>query len=239
MTDKLKKVALITGGSGGIGSEVCKLLAKNNVKVFLTYFRNKKKAESIVKKIKKKGGYIVAKKMDISSLTSIKRTLNSFYKIEKKINILINNSGISQIKPFQKISLEDWDKIININLKGPFFLTKYFLKNSKIRNWCRIINISSISGIKGGKLQIHYAITKAGLISLTKSLNNIYGKKNFTINAIAPGLINTPMIKKEIKIKKKNKIKIGKIKESKEISKIILRIISQKYKKKTGIIFKV
>ncbi len=88
-------------------------------------------------------------------------------------------------------------------------------------------------------MQIHYAITKAGLISLTKSLNNVYGKKNFTINAIAPGLINTPMIKKEIDLKKKKKLKVGKIKETKEISKIVLKIISEKYKNKTGMIFKV
>tara|TARA_B100001123_G_C15316644_1_gene1026348 strand:+ start:1013 stop:1732 length:720 start_codon:yes stop_codon:yes gene_type:complete len=239
MKNNISTVAFVTGGSGGIGSSICKELAKKNIKVCFTYFKNKKKAQKIVNEIKKNGGKAEIKKMDISNINSSKRTLDYFIKKNGKISILINNSGISQIKQFNKISPKDWDKIINVNLKGPFFLTKYFLEKINKNNWCRIVNISSLSGIYGGKVQIHYAITKAGLISLTKSLNNIYGKQNFTINAIAPGLINTPMIKKEIILKKKYKLKIGRIKESKEISKIVLKIISEKYKNKSGLVFKI
>lgn len=239
MQNKSLKVALVTGGSGGIGSDICRELAKRNIKVCFTYFKNKKNAKKIIDEIKQTGGMAEAKKMDIRNIASIKKTLDYFVKKNGKISILINNSGISQVKPFNKISIKDWNNIININLKGPFFLAKYFLDKANKNRWSRIINISSLSGIHGGRIQIHYAITKAGLISLTKSLSNIYGKKNFTINAIAPGLINTPMIKKEISLKKKKKLKIGKIKETKEISKIILKIISDKYKNKTGIVFKV
>ena len=239
MKNNSLKVALITGGSGGIGSSICKELAKKHIQICFTYFKNKKNAEKIVNEIKQAGGVAEARKMDIRNINSIKKTLNYFVKKNGKISILINNSGISQVKLFNKISIKDWENIININLKGPFFLTKYFLENKNKDKWCRIINISSSSGINGGKVQIHYAITKAGLISLTKSLNNVYGKKNFTINAIAPGLINTPMIKKEIDLKKRKKLKIGKIKEAKEISKIILKIISDKYKSKTGMVFKI
>jgi len=239
MKNNISKVALVTGGSGGIGSNICKELAKKNIKVCFTHFKNKRKAEKIVKEIQKTGGSAETKKMDIRNVNSVKKTIDYFIKKNGKISILVNNSGISQVKPFKKISIKDWNNMIDVNLKGPFFLTKYFLINGNKNKWCRIINISSSSGIHGGKVQIHYAITKAGLISLTKSLNNIYGKKNFTINAIAPGLINTPMIKKEINLKKKNKLKIGKIKDTKEISKIILKIISEKYKNKTGIVFKV
>jgi NAD(P)-dependent dehydrogenase (short-subunit alcohol dehydrogenase family) len=239
MNNESSKVALITGGSGGIGSTICKELSKKKIRVCFTYLKNKKNAKKILKEIEQAGGYAEARKMDIRNINSIKKTLSYFIKKNKKIDILINNSGISQIKPFNKISSKDWENIININLKGPFFLTKYFLKNKYEDKWCRIINISSSSGLSGGKVQIHYAITKAGLISLTKSLNNIYGKRNFTINAIAPGLINTPMIKKEIKLKKEKKIKIGKIKEADEVSKIILKIISEKYKNKSGMIFSI
>ncbi len=237
MINKLKKIALITGGSGGIGSNICKELAKKNYRIYFTYLKNKKNAEKIIKEIKLKGGFAEARKMDIKNINSIKKTLNYFKKKDKKLSILINNSGISQVKSYEKISIKDWENMININLRGPFFLTKYFLKNKK--DCCRIINISSSSGLNGGKFQIHYAITKAGLISLTKSLNNIYGRKNFTINAIAPGLINTPMIKKEIILKKQKKLKVGKIKEAKEISKIILKIISENYQNKSGRIFKI
>ena len=234
MIDRTKKIALITGGSGGIGSELCEKLAEKRIKILFTYFKNKKKADILVNKINKKGGSAVAFKMDISSLKSIKKTLNYFYKVEKKINILINNSGISQVKNFKKISENDWNKLLSTNLKGPFFLTQYFLKNLKSKNWGRIINISSISGIEGGYFQIHYAITKSGLISMVKSLNNIYGKKNFTFNAIAPKLIKTNMINKELKLKKKNKISL---KNPSVVSKMVLKIISNKYKNKSGKIF--
>lgn len=238
MVDKIKRTALITGGSGGIGSNICENLANNNIKVLFTYCKNKKKAEKLLKKIRRKGGQAFTKRLDISNLRSIKKTFESFYKDHKKIDILINNSGISQIKQFTDITAKDFDRIIDINLKGPFFLTKLFLKKQKKTNWCRIINISSISGLKGGRMQIHYAMTKAGILSITKSLDNIYGRKNFTINAIAPGLIDTGMIKKELRMKRKNNLKIGKVKDANEVSKVINKIISDKFKSQSGKIFK-
>ena len=238
MVDKINRTALITGGSGGIGSNICENLASKNIKVLFTYFKNKKKAEKIKKKIREKGGQAFTKRLDISNLKSIEKTMEGFYRDHKKIDILINNSGISQIKQFTDITTKDFDRIIDINLKGPFFLTKLFLKRHKKTNWCRIINISSISGLKGGKMQIHYAMTKAGILSITKSLDNIYGRKNFTINAIAPGLINTGMIKKELSIKRKNNLKIGKVKDADEVTKVINKIISDKFNNQSGKIFK-
>lgn len=228
------KVALITGGSGGIGSILCKELAKEKIIICFTYFNNIKEAKRIANEIKLLGGRCYFRKMDIRNFNSVKKILNYFKKKCKNIDILINNLGISQVKIFQKLTNSDWDQMININLKGPFFLTKYFLSKIKDPNWCRIINISSISGVMGGKHQVHYAITKAGIISMTKSLNNLYGKINFTINAIAPGLVRTPMIKKELKLIKNNKVKIV---EPKKISKIVLSILSDKKKTTSGKIF--
>jgi len=239
MINNKLKVALITGGTGGIGESVCEELAKRNIKVCFTYWKNREKAKKLKKKITNIGGKAETFKMNNSSLSSMRRTLNLIFKKNRKIDILINNSGISQIKDFSKINQKDWDKMININLRGPFFLSKFFLERVKNYNWCRIINISSISGLNGGKLQIHYAITKAGLISLTKSLHNIYGKNNFTINAVAPGLIKTNMIKREVYKKKKEKIKLGLIKEPHDVSKKIIQIISEKSKDKSGKIFKI
>ena len=231
---KIKRAALITGGSGGIGSNLCKELAKEKITICFTYFKNKKKAKTIANQIKLLGGKCYFRKMDMQNLNSIRKNLNYFKKKCKNIDILINNSGISQVKVFEKLNNSDWNQMININLKGPFFLTKYFLSKNKNINWCRIINISSISGIKGGKYQVHYAISKAGLISMTKSLHNLYGRINFTINAIAPGLVRTSMIQKELKLIKNNKIKII---EPKKISKIVLSLLSNKNKKTSGKIF--
>jgi NAD(P)-dependent dehydrogenase (short-subunit alcohol dehydrogenase family) len=236
--EKMKKgktrVALITGGSGGIGSTLCKELAKKKIIICFTYFNKIKEAKKIANEINLLGGKCYFRKMDIKNFNSVKKIFNYFKKKCKNIDILINNSGISQVKNFQKLTSSDWNEMINTNLKGPFFLTKYFLSKIKENNWCRIINISSISGVMGGKHQVHYAISKAGIISMTKSLNNLYGKINFTINTIAPGLVRTPMIKKELKLIKKNKVKIV---ETKKISKIVLSILSDKKKTTSGKIF--
>jgi NAD(P)-dependent dehydrogenase (short-subunit alcohol dehydrogenase family) len=184
-----KRVALITGGSGGIGSNLCKELSKKKIIVCFTYFKNRKAAKEIANEINLLGGECYFKKMDMRSL--------------------------------------------NTNLKGPFFLTKYFL-SEKNKKWCRIINISSISGVKGGKYQAHYALSKSGIISMTKSLHNLYGRKNFTINSLAPGLVNTPMIKKELKLIKNKKIKVI---EPIKISKLVLSLISENKKTISGKIF--
>jgi len=233
------KVALVTGGTGGIGSSICKELAIRKINICFTYLTSKKKAIKLKKEILKLGVNVNFFKMDNRNVVSIKKALNFFFKKNLKINILINNSGISQIKNLLKINQNDWDNMINTNLRGPFFLTKFFLTKTHNYNWLRIINISSISGLNGGKFQIHYAITKAGLISLTKSLNNIYGKENFTINTIAPGLIDTKMIRTEINKKKQAKIKVGTVKKPVDVAKKILQIISEKSKHKSGRIFKI
>ena len=233
------KVALVTGGTGGIGSSICKELAKKKIDVCFTYLKNKKKAIKLKKEILKLGVKVEFFKMDNRNIISIKKALNFFFKKNFKINILINNAGISQIKNLYKINQNDWDNMINSNLKGPFFLTKFFLTKTKNYNWLRIINISSISGLNGGKFQIHYALTKAGLISLTKSLNNVYGKENFTINTIAPGLIRTKMIRTELNEKKKSKIEIGEIKNPFDVAKKVLLIISEKSKHISGRVFKI
>jgi 3-oxoacyl-[acyl-carrier protein] reductase len=234
MKKKRARVALITGGSGGIGSNLCKELAKKKFIICFTYFKNIKKAKRIANEIKLLGGECYFRKMDIQNLNAVKKILNYFKKKCKNIDILINNSGVSQVKIFQKLTNSDWNQMININLKGPFFLTKYFLSKIKRANWCRIINISSISGVMGGKHQVHYAISKAGIISMTKSLHNLYGRTNFTINTVAPGLVRTPMIKKELKLVKNSKAKII---EPNKISKTVLSILSDKKKKTSGKIF--
>ena len=124
---------------------------------------------------------------------------NIFLKILGPINILVNNAGISQFKNFKSISDSDWNKIMNINLRGAFICSQETLPYMLSQKWGRIINIASIGGIWGGVNQVHYAVSKAGMIGLTKSLANLYGEKNVNTNAIAPGLVRTDMIKKELK----------------------------------------
>lgn len=187
---------LITGGSGEIGEEIISHLASNNNNVFFTYFSNYKKAKRLYKKIKKKNYNIHYYKVSNDNQKEISQTIKKIKKIHGSIDILINNAGRSQIKSFTKINKIDLDLMIDVNLKGTFFWCQQVIKDMVKKKYGRIINIASIGGQWGGIEQIHYAISKAGIICLTKSLAKTFSKNGITTNCISPGLIDTKMIKK-------------------------------------------
>lgn len=187
---------LITGGSGDIGAEIIKHLAFKENRIFFTYYRNYKNANNLYKKIKKKSENIHFYKVSNSNQREIVSTIKKIKKKYGSIDILINNAGRSQIKKFTKISKADLDLIIDVNLKGTFFWCQEVIKDMIKKKNGKIINISSIGGQWGGTEQIHYAISKAGVICLTKSLAKTFSKYGINTNCISPGLIKTKMIKK-------------------------------------------
>ena len=216
-----KKIAFVTGGSGGIGKSICLKLIKSGFHVAVGYKTNKKDANSLTKK-----NNAIAIQVDISSRKSIKKAIQSCRKFfGQNIDILINNAAISQEKSFEKISDADWDHMLASNLRGAFSFSQevipYMIKNK----WGRIVNVVSISGQWGGRNQIHYAASKAGLINLTMSLAKLYSKKGITINAVSPGLVKTEMIANELKtVYGKNKIKqipIGRIASTDEVANVV------------------
>ena len=207
------KNILITGGSGEIGSEIISHLSFGNNKIFFTYNKNYKSAQNICKKIKKNNNNIFFYKVPNNNQNEIINTVKEIKKNHGSIDILINNAGRSQIKNFTKISKADLDLMIDVNLKGTFFWCQQVIKDMTKNKYGRIINIASIGGQWGGTEQIHYAVSKAGIICLTKSLAKTFSKNGICTNCISPGLIDTKMIKK------KNLLKNAKFIPSKRIGK--------------------
>ncbi|EDK34114.1 SDR family NAD(P)-dependent oxidoreductase [Clostridium kluyveri] len=196
---KLKdKVAIVTGASRGIGKAIAIEMAKEGARIIVNYNNSKKKALEVVKEIEDIKGTSIAVKADVSKRNEVKKMIDIAVENFGEIHILVNNAGILQQKPFESITDDEWDKMFQVNMKGAFICTQecipYMLKN----NFGRIINISSIGGQWGGNLAVHYSATKAGIISLARSLARIYSKDGINTNCIAPGLVLTEMSAKEM-----------------------------------------
>ena len=235
---KKKKIILITGGSRGIGKSIAIKLGKNNNFVIITYKKNKNYAQKVVEEIKVNGGEAFSIKMDISCEISINETIENIKCKYDSVDILVNNAGISQEKPFLDISIRDWEEMLRTNLTSAFYLSKLCIPKMVQNKWGRIINISSIGGQWGGFNQVHYAASKAGLISLTQSLAKIYSKDGITTNAIAPGLISTDMVSNELNTEHgKNKVKnipIGRIGNAVEVASAVEFLVSEEAAYITG-----
>ena len=179
------KNVLITGGSRGIGKECVKLFRTAGYKTYFMYKENDEMAE---KTARETGA--VAVKCDISSFKEVEKSKNI---IKDDIDIIINNAGISQIKMFQDITEEDWDRMFNTNIKGMYNVIKCYMDKMINKKWGRIINISSMWGETGGSCEVHYSASKAAVIGLTKALAKELAPSGITVNCVRPGLIETEM----------------------------------------------
>lgn len=188
-----KKTALITGASSGIGKAIAIELAKNNVNVIVNYYRDDEEANKVVEIIKKIGVESMAVKADVSNFDECSAMMDSIRKNFDSLNVLVNNAGTLSDKTLKNMTKEQWDKVLRTNLDGTFNVTKNALM--LMAHGGRIINISSIIGMNGNFGQTNYAASKAGIIGFTKSLAKELGRKKITVNAVAPGLIDTDMIK--------------------------------------------
>ncbi len=185
---KGKKV-LVTGASGGIGKAIAIELSSNGADLCLTG-RNKSELESLQKLI---GGNCQIIISDLSKSEGIDELANSAQEKMGQIDILINNAGITRDNLFMRMSEEDWNEVINVNLNSIFKLTKHLIKGMIKRRYGRIINITSVIGVAGGAGQSNYSASKAGIIAMSKSLAQEVGSRSVTVNSIAPGFIETNM----------------------------------------------
>ncbi|NFH90631.1 3-oxoacyl-ACP reductase FabG [Clostridium botulinum] len=187
------KVVIVTGASRGIGKAIAIEMAKEGAKVIVNYNNNKEKAMEVVREIEDIQGTAIAVKADVSKRNEVKKMLDIAIENFGDIDILVNNAGILQQKSFETITDEEWDKMFEVNMKGTFICSQECIPYMLKSNFGRIINISSIGGQWGGNLAVHYSATKAGIISLTRSLAKIYSKDGINTNCISPGLVLTEM----------------------------------------------
>lgn len=193
MTDLKGKVALITGGTGGIGSAICLRLADSGAKV-ATNYRNEEKARKWQKEVMKKGYDINIYQADVTDFDACAELVKKIENDLGPIDILVNNAGITKDGTFRKMNKEQWDAVININLDSLFNVTKQIVEGMTDRGWGRIINISSINGQKGQLGQTNYSAAKAGMHGFTMALAQEVARKGVTVNTVSPGYIATEMV---------------------------------------------
>jgi acetoacetyl-CoA reductase/3-oxoacyl-[acyl-carrier protein] reductase len=228
MAAGLSRLALVTGAGSGIGKAGALALLRAGCRVACGYNSNRAGAEAIARAYP--NAFPV--KIDIVSRASVKRAVAAVRKhFGADIDIVVNNAALMQEKPFETITDTDWDKMLAVNLRGAFIVAQETLPAMIARKWGRFINITSIGGQWGGTRQVHYAASKAGLINLTHSLAKLYSSVGITANAIAPGLVATDMIKKELKSsagkEKARSIPVGRIAEASEIGAAIAFLASE------------
>ena len=228
----MEKVAIVTGASRGIGREIARSLAKQNIKVIANYNNSEEKAIELKKELEAEGIVIDIVKADVSKREEIKHLVQYAIGNYGKIDILINNAGISEYKLFTDETDEDWNKVINTNLYSAFAVSQEVIPNMiKNKNGC-IINISSVWGMVGASMEVLYSVSKAGIDGLTKALAKELGPSNIRVNAIAPGIVDTDMCKNftEEEIENiKEEIPLERIGKVEDISKCINWLINDNY----------
>ena len=192
MADTQGRIALVTGAAQGIGRAIALELAKAGATLALADI-NEVKLAQVVAEVEALGGTAAAFKLDVSNQDSIEAGAKAVLERFGKVEILVNNAGITRDALMMMMKRSDWDLVIAINLTGPFLLTQALLRQMIKNRWGRIINMASVVGRAGQAGQVNYAASKAGLIGMTKSLAREVASRGITVNAVAPGYIETPM----------------------------------------------
>ena len=187
------KVAIVTGGTRGIGRAIALKLADNGANIVINYRNSDKEAEELKAILEEKGVKVLTVKCDISNFEDSKNLMDKCKEVFRKIDILVNNAGITKDTLIMRMKEEDFDSVIDVNLKGTFNCAKHASAIMLKQRFGKIINMTSVVGIAGNAGQVNYAASKAGVIGLTKSLAKELGSRGITVNAVAPGFINTDM----------------------------------------------
>lgn len=223
------KVALVTGGSRGIGKAIAMALASNGATVIVNYNGSKERAEEVVNEIVKVGGKAEAVGCNISDFSACENMVKNILDSYGKVDILVNNAGITRDNIIMRMSEQDFDDVLNTNLKGTFntirHLSRSFLKNKS----GKIINISSVSGVLGNAGQANYSASKAGVIGLTKSVARELSSRGICVNAVAPGFVETEMTKampENVLESAKNSIPLGRIGQVEDIANTVVFLAS-------------
>jgi 3-oxoacyl-[acyl-carrier protein] reductase len=236
------KVAVVTGGGRGIGRAIVLALGKEGVKVLINYRGKKESALETLEELKKLGGEGEIYQADVSVEEEVEKMFN--FVIEKwgKLDILVNNAGITKDNLLIRMKSEEWDQVINTNLRGVFLCTRSALKIMLKQRSGRIINISSVVGLKGNIGQANYASAKAGIIGFTKAVAREVASRGITVNAIAPGFIKTEMtdvLSEEMKKKVLDEIPLGRFGDPEDVANAVKFLVSDEASYITGVVLNV
>ena len=193
MSDLKGKTALVTGGTGGIGAAICLKLADSGAKV-ATNYRNEEKARKWQEEVKAKGYDIKIYQADVSDFDACAGLVKQVNSDLGPVDILVNNAGVTKDSTFRKMTKDQWDTVMKINLDSLYNVTKHVIEGMMERGWGRVINISSINGQKGQLGQTNYSASKAGMHGFTMSLAQEVARKGVTVNTVSPGYIATDMV---------------------------------------------
>ncbi|SFS00464.1 3-oxoacyl-[acyl-carrier-protein] reductase [Anaeromicropila populeti] len=231
------KIALVTGASRGIGREVALQLARNGAFVIVNYNGSEEAAKSVLNEIVSIGGKAEIYKCNVGSFNDVKTMIDYIIKQYKKIDILINNAGITRDNLLIKMSESEFDDVLNINLKGAFNTSKHVIKYMIKQRSGKIVNISSVVGLTGNVGQVNYCSSKAGIIGMTKSLAKEVASRGINVNAIAPGFIETDMsneLSEDVINSIMNSIPMKKIGQPGDIADAVIFLSSEQSKYITG-----
>ena len=220
------KVALVTGASRGIGKAIAISLGKLGAEVIVNYSASDASAEEVVKSINEKGGSSYKLKFDVSDEESVNTAVNQIIRDSGKIDILINNAGITRDGLLMRMKASQWDEVLNTNLKGVFLCTKNVSKFMMKQRSGKIINITSIVGLIGNPGQANYAASKAGVIGFTKTCAKEFASRGIKVNAIAPGFIETEMTESLKTDDLLKMIPLGKLGSANQIASLVNFLVS-------------
>ena len=231
------KTVLVTGGSRGIGKEIALKFAKQGYDVIINYVSDKTDTEELKKELEANGGKALIVKADVTNPEQIENLVKTAIETFGKIDVLVNNAGITKDNLLMRMSEEEFDKVIEVNLKGTYLMTKAVTKYMMKKRQGSIINLSSVVGVTGNAGQCNYAATKAGIIGFTKSVAKELASRNIRANAIAPGFIATDMtdvLSDEIKETIQNQIPLKRMGNAKEVAELAYFLGSEQSSYITG-----
>ena len=238
MANENKKVVLVTGGARGIGRSIVLNMSKNNYDIIINYNQSHVAANDLAKEVKNiSDSKIKVVQADVSNESQVRKMFSEISQEFSGVDVLINNAGITKDGLSMRMKIEDWDSVINTNLRGSFLCSQSAIKSMMSSRWGRIINISSVIGLHGNLGQSNYSASKSGLIGLTKSMSKELASRNITVNAIAPGFIKTEMVET---ISEKNqkgilsRISMNRFGESEDVAYLVEFLASEKANYITG-----
>ena len=240
---KLKgKVALVTGASRGLGKAIALQLAQEGALVVVNYTKNAEKAKEVVIAVQSSGGTALAMQADVSCLKEVEKMVDTIYEKFGRIDILVNNAGVNRDELLISMEKEDWDAVINTNLGGIFHCTKAVAKYMMLQKFGRVINISSVAGERGGRGQSNYAASKGGVNAFTRSVAMELAPKKITVNAVAPGVVETEMSSTVVRRAKDhilNAVALKRLGQPEEIAKVVAFLASDDSSYITGEVIRV